>query len=137
LKHGRESPIMKKKSKAEKLPPKNRCKVTVRTFHKPDDEGEKWRMAQVDVKLRSRGEFETEVPELWTIRWTNLDQIIQENFWPFINKYCPEPDLVAEATQNCKLPEGLKDSAVLSLLMEVKSFGNGLNRGTGWRFVTP
>jgi hypothetical protein len=82
----------------------NRCVVTVRMLREEDSYG--W-MVEVDVKLHPETE-EGSTPELWHTSWTHYADMIRDNFWPFIDRYCPEPDTVHEAIKNLVLPEELE-----------------------------
>jgi len=34
------------------------------------------------------------IPNKWSVSWINYAHVIEENFVPFVEKYCPEPEKV-------------------------------------------
>ena len=90
------------------------CLVEVVQKIKEEDGSINWAV-EVTVLQKTH---EGTVPGKWEIFWwfdsPDQKRVIQNNFWPYIDKHCPEPEWVREAVKKLKLPsesEGLFEEA--------------------------
>jgi len=77
----------------------NRCSVSVRILEQDEDGS----MIEVKVAVYPKTHVGT-VPDHWEIVWTHYKEILNENFWAYIDEHCPEPSWVREAVGNLQLP---------------------------------
>ena len=77
----------------------NRCSVSVRILEQEEDG---W-MIEVKVAVYPKTHVGT-VPDHWEIVWIHYKEILNENFWAYIDEHCPEPSWVREAVGNLQLP---------------------------------
>jgi len=77
----------------------NRCSVSVRILEQEEDGS----MIEVKVAVYPKTHVGT-VPDHWEIVWTHYKEILNENFWAYIDEHCPEPSWVREAVGNLQLP---------------------------------
>ena len=63
--------------------------ITVRPLEKVDDGV----IIELEVSLNPDTRKGT-IPDKWSVTWINYAEVIQENFAPFVEKYCPEPKKV-------------------------------------------
>jgi hypothetical protein len=90
------------------------CAVTVRQLEK-DEQCRDW-LVEVIVQLHNRNTDEGCAPDRWEGTWFHFTEVLRESFWDYVDKFCPDPELVHQAVANLKpqLPlelQGLFDEA--------------------------
>jgi len=66
-----------------------RARITVTPVHHGDDGV----IIDMEVSLNPDTRKGT-IPNKWNVSWINHAEVIERNFEPFVEKYCPEPETV-------------------------------------------
>ena len=77
------------------------CAVCVRQLEKDEQCGD-W-LVEIIVQLYNRNTDEGCAPDRWEAAWFHFTRVLRESFWDYIDKFCPDPELVHQAVASLKL----------------------------------